>query len=180
MLVVHVFESLYVHLFRYENSLPLRESFRLDNEVRAGIVLLEGLEIFKLVGKQPGLGEKFVVRIELLLHLVEVPGQIIFSRNLVHSWEVIYFLKWLHLFPLLQTGSYVGPDDVPFDICVPGIAAAQLPAEHLLSDFLNDVVLSVEYIKNYSWWFDFLLLYLLLLLLRFLLFQRLLWRIQFC
>ena len=130
--------------------------------------------------KQPSFRKKFIIIWKLLLHFVQVSCQIVFTSNLIHAWEMINLLKWLHVFPFFQARGNVCPLNVPLDVGVPRVLMTKFPVKIFLADVFDNVILSIEYIKHDSQWlglryyFYYFLFLLLLLFFLYWLFGRLL------
>jgi len=71
---------------------------------------------------------------------------------------MIYLLEGLHFFPLFEARSNIGPLDIPFDVSVPRVFMAYFPSKVLFTNFFNNIILSIENIKNHPWrlgfWFN--------------------------
>ena len=129
--------------------------------------------------KQPRFRKKLIIIRELLLHFIQVSGQIIFPCNLIHSWKMIYLLKWLHFFPFLQCWSYICPLDVPFYMSIPWVPMTKFPIKILFTNVFYHIIYCVKYVKNYTYnsrLFD----YMFLLNFLFLLCRPLLWFLGRC
>ena len=159
-----------------KDALALRHGLRFDNKICCRIGITVRFQIFKLVREKPSFRKELIIIWKLLLHFIQVPGQVIFPCNLIHARKVVDLLKRLHLLPPLQARCDIRPLDIPFNICIPRIPMAELPTEILFAYFLNNIIYCIEYIENNT--HRFLLLHscvFFLALFLFLSFFRLLW-----
>ena len=141
----------HVNLIKFsgdKDALALRHGLRFHNEICRGIGLTVRFQIFKLVREQPSFGKELVIIGKLLLHFIQVPCQVIFPCNLIHTRKMVNLLKRLHLLPPLEHGCDIRPLDIPFNLRIPRISLAQLPIEILFAYFLNNIIYCIEYIEN--------------------------------
>ena len=91
---------------------------RLNNE---GLSLLSGklrLEIVLLVRQDPRLGKEVVLFLEVSLHALQIPAQVVLVRQAVHTWVVVDSLIRLHLVDTLRLQARVCPVQVPIGVLV--------------------------------------------------------------
>ena len=91
---------------------------RLDNE---GLSLLSGklrLEIVLFVRQDPCLGKEVVLFLEVSLHALQIPTQVVLVRQAVHAWVVVDSLIRLHLVDTLRLQTRVCPVQVPIGVLV--------------------------------------------------------------
>ena len=91
---------------------------------------------------------------------------------------MINLLKWFHFFPLLEARSYISPLYIPFNIGVPRIFMTYFPAKVFLTNFFNNIILSIENIENHTWRFGFWFLFFYFFCFLLLFFNG--WLIYFC
>ena len=80
----------------------------------------------------------------LLLHPIEIFGQIIFTMESIHSRKMIDFLMWLHFRQSINCYCTVMPLHIPI-FC---IIILDFPIQ-LFSNSLNYFILSITQIKQY-------------------------------
>jgi len=82
-----------------EDALALGKCFWFHDEVGSRIGCAVVFQIFKLMRKKPSFWKELKICWKLLLHTIQVPGEVVFPSNLIHPRKVVDFLEWLHVLP---------------------------------------------------------------------------------
>lgn len=88
--------------------------------------------------KEESSGEKIILGRVLILHSVEVLGEIVLSVEGVHSWEVINLLMTHHLGQKLSVDGII----IPFYIPVFVFIILQFPP-HFVADSFHNIVMGI-------------------------------------
>jgi hypothetical protein len=131
-----------------ENAAALARCFGLGNECLAawfalGVLLKLLSEVAVLRRKQPSLRKQFVLVWEPLQHLFEVAREVVFPREGIHAWEVVYSLVGLHLVQPLDSDSRIAPVQVPLLAFILRLVVNQPHLKQLRAYVLHHVVLGL-------------------------------------
>lgn len=125
-----------------KNSLPLRETFRLDNEgprLPLCLTLEIGLKFMIFDRKHPGEGEEVILVGEFLAHAHQSTTKQVFPCKIVHAWEMVDFLVEFHFGEGFWLDCIIRPADVPIHCIGSGLS----PPAEVLGHFADHWILAI-------------------------------------
>ena len=122
---------------KYSTTLAI--SFRFNYKCFRLSVFKLSLEFIFVIGQVESDGEKVVLVRKQLFHSIQMFTKVIFARNVVHSWKMIYFLVLFHFGKLFRNYSSITPHYIPVFAF---FTSGQSPVISIFKNFLNHFILS--------------------------------------
>lgn len=127
-------------IFGQEDAPALGTGLRFGDDHSVRFVVKMLAQVVILSWESPRLRVKIVLVWKGFLHLVEVPGEVVFAGQVEHRRKVVNLLVWTHLRKSFWGDCVVGPGEIPFRIGLSSYIELQC-----LRDLLDDWVFAVYY-----------------------------------